>query len=790
LGFHQGGHAGYGLRRQLVDLDGKAKELLRLGQWKSLHSDKVILVPGPQHELDIVAGIYRSFIDDGMTETEIRNDLNARDIKTAYDKAWMLYDVHKVLSSPKYTGVNIFNRQSFKLGQKRVRNPPELWIRRTGAFKAIVSTEDFQKAQALIAARSRKWDNEALLDKLRDLLKTSGRLTADIIDAAPAMPSSVTYSNRFGGLGQAYTLAGWRFDRDLTFVVDRKRYKGIRQTLLQPTLKNIVDSGRTYRYLDRFGLLSINDDFTVCTRIVRSIKRQCGRVWKVVLGRCRQPVEDFVRRKELYVEIIARLPSEGVALLDTDVPEHIERATRELLDTALRQFSLKQLQEIQDVLADVKKQCTPAGRALTEIASAFDIRASFSVRCLIDLINARELLQKAPFSILYLRDKKFEQEGLLSLLALASSESEELRRRRDAAAKHFVVDSTSSANELEDAASVIESTSWLTQWFSSGYKQAVLLFVSHCHQPHKAKRHKMATSLKTIAQCKGKLARFANRDDLKLQLGTDFRGIDTAWDDLMNLAGWYEELLVRLPEHQEFTSKLRSALFGLPAARLKGILTAEPSDLPKAENLKTLLASLEDLHALLPHVAFERSDEPVDVFLASADHTATKGEMMLDAVRHLGLSSETDSTSLLQIVASTRSAKTLRSSITGDRTIREMLGNAYDGIATETRRLKLTLSFIREIQGSRIPKELKGWLLNSEFEKREAWLQDWAKQFEANSRSLTSLEREVVKSVGTESILAKDSSVPALNTAVGVLDKCLAGASLRIFNSHCPEVMV
>ena len=307
LGFHQGGHAGYGLRRQLVVRDGNAKGILLYGQWKSLYGDKVILVPGPQQELDIVAWIYRGFIDERLTETEIRSDLNARGIETMYDRPWTLYDVHKVLSSPKYTGVNIFNRQSFKLGKTRVRNPPELWIRCTDAFQTIVSTEDFQKAQALIAARSRNWENEAMLDKLKDLLKSSGRLTAKIIDAAPGMPSSVTYSNRFGGLGQAYALAGWLFDRDLTFVVDRKRYKGIRKTLLQPILKNIVDSGRTYRYLDRFGLLAINDDFTVCIRIVRSIKRQCGRVWKVVLGRSRRPPDLW---------IVARLVPEQPSILD------------------------------------------------------------------------------------------------------------------------------------------------------------------------------------------------------------------------------------------------------------------------------------------------------------------------------------------------------------------------------------------------------------------------------------------------------------------------------------------
>jgi DNA invertase Pin-like site-specific DNA recombinase len=306
LGFHQGGHAGYGLRRQLVDLDGNVKGILLPGQWKSLQSDKVILVPGPQHELDIVAWIYRSFIDDGMTETEIRNDLNARDIETAYGKAWMLYDVHKVLSSPKYTGVNIFNRQSFKLGQKRVRNPRDMWITCPDAFQAIVVVEDFQKAQALIAARSSRLDDKAMLDKLKDLLKVSGRLTAEIIDAAPNMPSSVSYINHFGGLGQAYALAGWPFERDLAYVPELKRFREIRKRLVEAILKHIVDSGRTYRYLDRFGLLAINEDFTVCIRIVRSVKRRRGTVWKVVFGRPRPP--------DLW--LVARLVPEEPSILD------------------------------------------------------------------------------------------------------------------------------------------------------------------------------------------------------------------------------------------------------------------------------------------------------------------------------------------------------------------------------------------------------------------------------------------------------------------------------------------
>jgi DNA invertase Pin-like site-specific DNA recombinase len=47
LGFRQGGPAGYGLRRQLIDRDRNPKGLLSLGERKSLQTDRVILVPGP-----------------------------------------------------------------------------------------------------------------------------------------------------------------------------------------------------------------------------------------------------------------------------------------------------------------------------------------------------------------------------------------------------------------------------------------------------------------------------------------------------------------------------------------------------------------------------------------------------------------------------------------------------------------------------------------------------------------------------------------------------------------------
>src|SRR6202043_1445265 len=62
LGFRQGGPPGYGLRRQLIDRDRNPKGLLGRGERKSLQTDRVILVPGPELEVETVRQIYELFV--------------------------------------------------------------------------------------------------------------------------------------------------------------------------------------------------------------------------------------------------------------------------------------------------------------------------------------------------------------------------------------------------------------------------------------------------------------------------------------------------------------------------------------------------------------------------------------------------------------------------------------------------------------------------------------------------------------------------------------------------------
>ena len=62
-GFRQGGPAGYGLRRLLIDESRNPKGELGRGDRKSLQTDRVVLAPGPSEEIDHVRRIYLMFVE-------------------------------------------------------------------------------------------------------------------------------------------------------------------------------------------------------------------------------------------------------------------------------------------------------------------------------------------------------------------------------------------------------------------------------------------------------------------------------------------------------------------------------------------------------------------------------------------------------------------------------------------------------------------------------------------------------------------------------------------------------
>ena len=174
LGFKQGGAAGYGLRRMLIDQAGAPKGMLSRGEHKSLQTDRVVLTLGPEDAVATVRSVYRAFLDEQLTEGEIATRLNAKGLRTDLGRPWSRGTVHQLLTNEKYIGNNVYHRTSFKLKRKHVQNPPDMWIRVEGAFPAVVTPGEFLRVQEIILSRAKRYSDDEMLARLRELLAQHG----------------------------------------------------------------------------------------------------------------------------------------------------------------------------------------------------------------------------------------------------------------------------------------------------------------------------------------------------------------------------------------------------------------------------------------------------------------------------------------------------------------------------------------------------------------------------------------------------------------------------------------
>jgi hypothetical protein len=266
----------------LIDERGSIKAELKRGEHKSLQTDRVILMPGPEEEVAWVNKMYRWLIEEDLSFREIADQLNEAGVTTDLDKPWTPSTVRTVLTNEKYIGNNVFNRSSFKLKKLHVDNPPEMWIRKEGAFEGIVPLEFFLTAQEIITARSARVSDEELLEHLKRLYAEAGQLSGVLIDQAPDMPSSASYRNRFGSLARAYEMIGYRTDRDQERIALNKRLRTLHPEIIARTEAAIAEVGGTVVRDPKTDLLTINDEMVISLVLARCQPMGDGRLrWRI-----------------------------------------------------------------------------------------------------------------------------------------------------------------------------------------------------------------------------------------------------------------------------------------------------------------------------------------------------------------------------------------------------------------------------------------------------------------------------------------------------------------------------
>jgi DNA invertase Pin-like site-specific DNA recombinase len=269
LGYRQGGSPGYGLQRQLLDQHGQPKAILARGERKSFQLERVILTPGPATEVATVRRIYRLFTIDRRSEGEIAILLNNEGIPAGEARLWTRQTIHALLTNEKYIGNNVYNRISSKLQSRRVVNNASEWVRSNNAYQPIIDSEIFAKTQEIINERNRRYTDEELLRRLRELLQQQGMLSGLIIDESADMPSAAIYANRFQSLRRAYELIGYTPARDYSYLAINQAIRALHHRHLADITNELTTVGAIVHRDETTNLLTVNEEFTLALSIAR-----------------------------------------------------------------------------------------------------------------------------------------------------------------------------------------------------------------------------------------------------------------------------------------------------------------------------------------------------------------------------------------------------------------------------------------------------------------------------------------------------------------------------------------
>ncbi len=139
--------------------------------------------------------------------------------------------------------------------------------------------------------------DEEMLEGLKDTLEQHGFLSGFVINEAPALPSSGAYQSRFGSLLRAYSLVGFKPDRDYRYIEINKRLRGVHAEIIRDTISGVEAVGGLADRDPQTDLITINEEFTVSIVIARCMQTGAGAFrWNIRLDTGRLPDMTIVVR--------------------------------------------------------------------------------------------------------------------------------------------------------------------------------------------------------------------------------------------------------------------------------------------------------------------------------------------------------------------------------------------------------------------------------------------------------------------------------------------------------------
>jgi Recombinase len=171
-GFRSGAPAPYGMKRIMVHPDGRYIQDLPPGARKALSCYKTKLAPATDGTASIVKKIFRLFVERKMTMQSIAELLTRSRVRAPRGGRWYVPTIRQILQNAAYTGDAVHHPWSGEAREIRVES----------AYQAVIERSEFEQAQAILAARSRRQQTRSeVIAEAREAFQEIGHLRTDVL---------------------------------------------------------------------------------------------------------------------------------------------------------------------------------------------------------------------------------------------------------------------------------------------------------------------------------------------------------------------------------------------------------------------------------------------------------------------------------------------------------------------------------------------------------------------------------------------------------------------------------
>ena len=213
------------------------------------------------------------FIEGRRDPKEIAETLNSEGVASEFGRGWTRLTILGLLSKEKYVGNAVYNQTSKKFNANWQRNPKDQWIRKNGAYEAIVSIERFAQAQFRLAEIARRTTTNDMLDLLTALWCQRGRLNTLLVEKSTYTPKPVTYASHFGSIAKAFKLIGFRNRENIGKNADA------RKAIIREITEQVTKRGGTVERPTMNKQLIINGTLKVNVFVSR-LKLKGPKIWQ------------------------------------------------------------------------------------------------------------------------------------------------------------------------------------------------------------------------------------------------------------------------------------------------------------------------------------------------------------------------------------------------------------------------------------------------------------------------------------------------------------------------------